>query len=181
MDQAIHLICREGKLEDLLAQLATHRLDVVLANEPPVGLLNTRTFTHRLGKSPITICGAPAIARRLRRRFPRSLHDAPALLPATNTSTRRSLEKWFQAAQVRPRVLAEFEDLAMMKAMAADGKGFIALPAAALAEAKVHYGFEAIGRAGKYQEQYYAITAERRIEHPAIAGITQRARNTLRV
>jgi LysR family transcriptional activator of nhaA len=180
MDQAVHVICREGKLEDLLAQLATHRLDVVLADEPAVGLLNARTFTHRLGNSPISICAAPTLARSLRRGFPKSLHDAPALLPATNTSARRSLEKWFQAMRLKPRVLAEFEDLALMKAMAADGKGFIALPAAALAEAKGHYGFEPVGRAGNCQEQYYAITAERRIEHPAVAEITQRARHAFR-
>jgi len=172
MKEPVHVLCREGKSEDLLAQLAAHRLDVLLTDEAPAGALKVRTYTHPLGSSSVTICAARPLARTLRRGFPKSLHAAPALLPAGDTPLRRSLEKWFQAIRIEPRALAEFEDLALMKALAADGKGFTALPTVALAEAGKHYGFEAIGVAGQCREQFFAITAERRITHPAIAAMT---------
>lgn len=173
--EPVHVLCREGKLEDLMAQLVTHRLDVVLADEPASGNLKIRTFDHRLGDSTITLCAAATLARELRRNFPRSLHEAPALLPSANTTLRRLLDKWFAANRIQPQVMAEFEDLALMKALAADGKGFIALPTAALAEAKGHYGFSPIGLADRVRCQFYAITAERRITHPIVALLTAQA------
>lgn len=175
MKSPVHVLCREGKLEDLLAQLEIHRLDVVLADEPASGRLKVRTFNHALGSSTVTICAAPALARRLRDGFPKSLHEAPALLPSAQTTLRELLEKWFASIRVQPLVLAEFEDLALMKALAADGKGFIALPTAALTEAKDHYGFAPIGLAGKAHQTFHAITAERRISHPAVVRLTESA------
>lgn len=180
MKENVHVICREGKLEDLLAQLVVHRLDVVLADEPASGNLKIRTFNHSLGDSTVTICAAERLARRLRRGFPKSLHNAPALLPSANTVLRGSLEKWFAATRIQPRVVAEFEDLALMKALAADGKGFIALPTISLTEARSHYGFAAIGPAGKSREEFFAITAERRITHPAVVELSRHAHTSLR-
>lgn len=180
MQDTVHVICREGKLEDLLAHLVVHRLDVVLADEPASSSLHVRTFNHHLGDSSITVCGAPSLARRLRPAFPRSLHEAPALLPAASTSLRSVLEKWFDSVKVRPRVMAEFEDLALMKALAADGKGFIALPTAALTEARDYYGFAPIGLAGRVRLRFHAITVERRVAHPAVVEITRTSSETLR-
>ena len=179
LKRPVHIICREGKLDDLLAQLLTHRLDVVLADEPASGNLKVRTFNHRLGQSSLAICAVGPLARRLRRGFPKSLNDAPALLPAANSSTGRNIVKWFEDVRVHPRVLAEFEDLALMKAVASDGKGFVALPAAELAEARQHYGFHEIGRTKSTVETFYAITAERRISHPAVVEITNPAKSAL--
>lgn len=175
MKQTIHMICREGKLDDLLAQLITHRLDVVLADEPASGNLKVQTFNHRLGNSSLAICAVGNLTRRLRRGFPKSLDRAPALLPAANSSAGRTIVKWFETIGVQPRVLAEFEDLALMKAVASDGKGFVALPTAELEEARRHYGFRQIGRTDTPGEIFYAITAERRITHPAVAEITRSA------
>lgn len=179
MPQATHVICREGKLEDLLANLVTHRLDVVLADEPATGTLKVRTFNHVLGDSTMSVCAVGKLARKLRKGFPRTLHDAPALIPTANSSSGRAIAKWFESIHIQPRVLAEFEDLALMKAVASDGKGFIALPTAELEEARRHYGFEEIGQAGKERNAFHAITAERRITHPAVVEITARAQETL--
>jgi len=176
LPQLVHVICREGKLEDLLAQLAAHRLDVVLADEPATSSANFKTFDHPLGESSTTFCAERRLATKLRRGFPNSLRDAPALLPAENTPFRRTLETWFRARRIQPRVVAEFEDLALMKVMAAEGRGFIAVPSLAAADAVEHYGFRIIAEAADCRVHFHAITAERRIHHPAATAITAPAR-----
>jgi LysR family transcriptional activator of nhaA len=176
LPQAVHVICREGKIEDLLGQLAAHRLDLVLADEPAPSTLKIRAFSHLLGESDVTFCAVPALAAKLRRGFPRSLHGAPALLPAETTGMRRSLEKWFFTTGIRPQVVGEFEDAALMKVMAADGKGFIPLPDVVAAEAAARFGLQKIATTTRCRDQFFAITAERRMHHPAVAMITSEAR-----
>jgi len=182
MTQEVHVICREGKMEDLLAQLAAHRLDIVLADEPASSSTNFKTFNHALGETGTTFCAEKKLAVRLKRNFPKSLDHAAALLPAENTVLRRALEVWFRDQRIQPRVVAECEDLALMKVMAAEGRGFIAVPTVALDEAVKRYGFQVIGHAKNCRMSLHAITSERRIHHPAalliIAGgkaLTERA------
>ena len=158
MPQAVHVICREGKLEDLLAQLAAHRLDIVLSDEPASSSTNFKTFSHLLGETGTTFCAEKRLAAKLRRGFPRSLHAAPALLPAENTTLRRALEIWFRAQHIQPRIVAEFEDLALMKVMAAEGRGFIAVPTVALKDAVAHYAFQPIGEAAQCRVHFHAMT-----------------------
>jgi len=179
LPQTVHVICREGKMEDLLAQLVAHRLDIVLADEPASSNANFKTFNHPLGETGTTFCAEEKLADRLKRGFPKSLHDAPALLPTQNTSLRRAVEKWLRDQEVRPRVVAEFEDLALMKVMAAEGRGFIALPSWAFNDALEHYRFRVIGHVPQCRIQFHAITAERRIVHPAVAHITSQTRRSL--
>lgn len=177
---AIQVTCHEGKLPDLLAQLATHRLDVVLADEPASPGLNFKTFNHPLGSSGITFCAAPTLARRLKGRFPRNLHQAPALLATHNTTLRRDLEKWFRRQGIAPRVVAEFEDGALANIVAGEGIGFLHVPSVAAAEAVGRYGFEVLGRTNQCEMQFFAITAERRVDHPAVRAITGRAESPIR-
>lgn len=176
MPRTVHVICREGKIEDLLAQLAAHRLDIVLADEPASSSHRIRVFDHKLGESGIAFFATAALATRLRKGFPKSLQDAPALLPAESTALRRSLEKWFLETGVRPRVVADFEDAALMKVIAAEGRGFIALPSVISDEAVARFGLRAIGETERCRVEFHAITAERRITHPAVNVITERAR-----
>jgi LysR family transcriptional activator of nhaA len=176
MPQAVHVVCREGKLEDLLPQLAAHRLDLVLADEPAPSSANFKVFSHALGESNVTLCAEAKLARKLKRGFPRSLNDAPALLPGQNTALRRSLETWFRSQEVKPDVVAEFDDLALMKVMAAEGRGFIAVPTVALREAVSRYHFRSLGQATGCRVPFHAITAERRINHPAVTAITSQSR-----
>src|SRR5512137_603891 len=175
MSQTVHIICREGKMEDLLEQLAAHRLDIVLADEPASSSLKFKAFTHLLGESGVCFCAAPKLAARLRRGFPASLHEAPALLPTENTALRRSLEKWFQQRQIRPRVVAEFDDAALMKVLAVDGRGFAPIPTVVADEAISRYKLQKVGSTQECKKQFYAITAERRIIHAAAVVITQNA------
>ncbi|MFT3830586.1 MAG: LysR family transcriptional regulator [Opitutaceae bacterium] len=172
----VHLVCREGKIEELLGQLGLHRLDIVLADEPASSSVKFRAFNHRLGESAVAFCAAPSLAGRLRRGFPKSLDDAPALLPVENTPLRRALETWFRARRVTPRVIGEFEDLALMKVLAAEEQGFVPVPSVVLRESIERYGLREIGAAENCREEFYAITAERKISHPAVTVLTDHAR-----
>lgn len=176
LPQQVHVICREGKMVDLLAQLAAHRLDIVLSDEPASSSVDFKTYDHALGGTGTTFCAGRRLAARLRPGFPQSLNDAPALLPDENSPFRRALESWFRALNIRPRVVAEFEDLALMKVMASEGQGFIAVPTLAAREGIARYGFQEIGEAEKCRINFHAITAERRITHPAVSLLTSRAR-----
>lgn len=170
----VQLTCHEGKLADLVSQLNTHRIDVVLSDEPASPGITGKVFNHLLGTSDITFCAMPAFVKKLKGRFPRSLDGAAALLPTQNCSLRRDLERWFGSTGVQPRVVAEFEDAALTKIVATGGNGFIAVPTVVAPEAVERYGFVPIGRTKEVQTHFYAITAERRFTHPAIVAITKK-------
>lgn len=176
----VRLTCHEGKLADLVSQLSTHRIDVVLSDEPVSPGSAGKVFNHLLGSSEITFCAMPGLARSLKGRFPKNLDDAPVLLPTQNCSLRRDLEKWFQSAGIQPRVVAEFEDAALMKIVATSGSGFIAVPSVVVSEAIERYGFVPIGRTKEVETRFYAITAERRFTHPAILAITKNLKSAKR-
>ena len=168
-------VCREGKIEDLLPQLAQHRLDLVIADEPASSSLKFKTFNHLLGGCGVSFCAVPDVAKRLRRRFPASLHAAPALLPTENTSLLRTIQGWFDSHGVHPRVLAEFEDSALMRTFALDVQGFFPVHSVAVAETVARYGSKQIGEADGCRNDFYAITAERQLKHPAILAVTENA------
>lgn len=170
----VQLTCHEGKLADLVAQLGTHRLDLVLSDEPASPGLAGKVFNHLLGTSGITFCAMPGLAKRLKGRFPVNLDGAPALLPTQNCSLRRDLEKWFGGVGVQPRLVAEFEDAALTKIVATGEVGFIVVPTVVAAEAIERYGFMPLGRTHDIEAQFFGITAERRFTHPAIQAITAR-------
>lgn len=176
----VRLTCHEGKLNDLVSQLSTHRLDVVLSDEPASPGISGKVFNHLLGSSSVTFCAMPGVSKQLKGRFPRNLDGAPALLPTQNCSLRRDLEKWFRAADIQPRVVAEFEDAALTKIVATSGLGFIAVPTVVASEVIERYGFVSIGRTKDIETQFYAITAERRFTHPAILAMTRSLRSARR-
>ena len=179
LEQPVQAVCREGKAADLLGQLTAYRLDIVLADEPAPSSLPIKVFNHLLGECGMTFCAEPKLAATLKRKFPKSLDDAPVLLPATNAALRQSLEKWFQAGEIRPRLVAEFDDAALMKVAAVDGLGFFAVPTLVAQEAIARYGFQVIGRTEDCRQQFYAISAERKLTHPAVQAITSQAKTML--
>ena len=171
----VQVTCHEGKLDDLLGQLAAHRLDALLADEPPPSSSKVKTFTHSLGVSGVTFCASPTLAKALSGRFPKNLQGAPMLLSTQNTALRRDLEKWFRATKIEPVVVGEFEDAALAKIVATEGIGITIVPTLVAAEAIERYGFVSVGKTDECQVQLYLITAERRIEHPAVALLAREA------
>ena len=181
LPQPVQISCWETRLSDMLVELAAYRMDVVLADEPASSGVTPNVFNHFLGESDVTFCAMPALAAKLRRGFPKSLNGAPALLPMSNSGLRRSLEKWFQARRVRPRLIGEFEDPAFVNILALQGLGFMSVPSIVAQEAVRSYGFRLIGRTQECQQQFYAITAERKLTHPAVLAITSGAPRRLDV
>jgi LysR family transcriptional regulator, transcriptional activator of nhaA len=175
-DPPVHITIQEGKLEELLRHLAAHRLDAVLADEPPPSGARIKTFTHPLGRSGITFCALPSVARQLTGRFPRNLDGAPLLLPTQNTMLRRELEKWFRRCRIEPVVIAEFEDVALAQIVASDGHGATVVSTSTLNDAVERFGFVALGSTDECEIWRYLITVERRVEHPGIALMAQARR-----
>jgi LysR family transcriptional regulator, transcriptional activator of nhaA len=175
----VQVVCHEGRVTDLLGELAAFRLDLVIADEHAPSSSPVKAHHHLLGDSAVTWCAAPRLAARLKGRFPRSLEGAPVLLPPTGSPLRRLLDPWFEIVGVQPQVVAEYDDRALMKMAAAEGLGALPLPAAATREATQRWGLRVLGRAGDCREQYYAITTERRVHHPAVLAITRAAHTVL--
>jgi LysR family transcriptional activator of nhaA len=179
LPERVRLVCREDKPERLLADLAVHALDLVLTDAPLNPSINVRAFSHLLGECGTTIFGARALVARHRRGFPRSLDGAPFLLPTENTVLRRSLDQWFAQQDLRPVVVSEFEDSALLKAFGERGVGLFAAPAAIEAEIRRQYGVQVIGRTEDVRERFYAISVERRLKHPAVLAISEAAKERL--
>jgi LysR family transcriptional regulator, transcriptional activator of nhaA len=174
-EAAVHMICREGEIGPLVNHLQSHRLDIVLADEPASSALKAKTFNHRLGRSGVTFCAVPSLAAKLRRNFPESLDGAPALLPTQNMGMRAALETWFDSKAIRPRLVGEFEDSALMEVCSTGGRGFTAVHTVVDRAALKHFGLRVIARVDECGTDFYAITAERRVKHPAAVAITEHA------
>ncbi len=179
MGESINLICHEAPIVDLLADLSVHKLDAVLTDSPINSSLNIRAYNHSLGESGITFFAVPGEAEALRNNFPQCLNGYPFLMPSKSSNLRRSLENWFDQHGIKPRITAEFEDRALMKAFGEAGTGVFTLPWPMEQDVLSKYGVEVIGRTDEVTESYYLISPERRIKNPAITEITRFARTNL--
>ncbi len=179
LEQRVQIVCYEGKLQELLSDLALHRLDIVLADTPLTPHLNVRAFNHLLGECQVSVLGCSELAHKYKKNFPASLHQAPMLLPTQNTSLRRALEQWFDQRNLRPDVRHEFEDSAILKVFGQAGHGLIISPSATEKEVAQQYGLKVVGRIPEISERYYAISIERRLKHPAVVAICDSARTKL--
>lgn len=179
MPQAVHLICHEGKFQDLLGQLAVHRLDLLIADEPIGRQVSVKAYSHLLGSTAMSFFAVPALASRLTGRFPRCLDGAPMLLQGAASAMRRRVDFWLAAQGVRPRAIGEFDDAALMKAFGAEGRGVFMAPTVLESETAAQYGVQVVGRTEDLVEEFYAVSVERRITHPCVAAITASARDQL--
>ncbi|MGD8673814.1 MAG: transcriptional activator NhaR [Thiogranum sp.] len=179
MQEPVRLVCQEAPLADLLADLSVHKLDLVLADSPMSPTMNIRAYNHLLGESGISFFAARSMARKYATRFPRCLEGAPMLMPTASSALRRMLAQWFEQKNIKPVVVAEFEDRALMKAFGEAGTGIFTSPTALENDVVSKYGVRVIGRTVDIKERFYAISAERRIKHPAVSAITETARSEL--
>ena len=178
-DRPVRIRCSEASLEQLLADLAVHRLDIVLSDQPMPTGLGLRAYNHRLGDSGLSFFGDETVARRLKGEFPKSLHETPMLMPSKHTALRRNIDAWMETHGIVPRIVAEFDDSALMKAFGEARAGVFAAPTVIEAEICRMYRMVVIGCADDVRESFYAISPERRLKHDAVIDITNTAREDL--
>lgn len=179
LEDPIRIVCWEGDLENLLGDLAVHRLDLVLSDRPiPTGL-SVKAYNHKLGESGIAFFAHKNAASKFIKRFPGSLDNAPMLLPVHTGALRRNLDDWFEQMDVNPRVVAEFDDSALMKVFGDAGIGVFPAPTSIENEVASMYHARPIGSAQGLTETYYAISPERKLKHPAVVRIIEAARMSL--
>ena len=179
LEDPVELVLHEGKTNDLLAALAVQEYDMVLTDAPLGPPVRVKAFNHSLGGCGVGFFGEPALARRHRKGFPNTLDGAPMLLPTSNTTLRHSLDRWFDAIGVRPTPIAEVEDTALLKVFGQHGTGIFAAPIVVAEEIRKTHGVHLVGQTEEVREEFFAITVERRITHPAVAAIASAARDGL--
>ena len=179
LPQEVQLVCMEGKVENLLQQLSSHELDIIIADGPAHSHAPVRSFNHLLGECGVTFFAAKSLAKKHAGPFPGCLREAPILLPTRGTALRRALDHWFTSVDVQPRIVGEFEDSALLKVFGQSGVGVFAGPSIIEDDIVQQYDLRVIGRTDEVRERFYALALERRLRHPAVLCVSDRARNSL--
>ena len=179
MKDQVRMICREASLDTLLAELSVHRLDLVLADRPIPPTISTRGYSHKLGECGLSFFVSNKLKKKLARNFPACLDDAPLLLPNSGTQLRSGIDRWLDKNRLHPRIIAEFDDSALMKAFGQEGAGIFIAPAAIGKEVERQYHASKIGQVDEVKEKFYAISVERRVTHPVVSVVVEAARKSL--
>jgi LysR family transcriptional regulator, transcriptional activator of nhaA len=177
--QPVYMVCRDGAADRLLTELATHSLDLVIADTPISPAVKVKAFTHPLGETPVTVFGTAKLAGARRKQFPQSLDGAPFLLPTIGKTLRRMLDQFFDQQGIRPRIVAELDDSALLTTFGQAGAGLFVAPTVLEKEVTRQFGVVAVGRLDTVRERYFAISVERRLKHPAVVAISEAANEML--
>lgn len=177
LPEPVRLVCYEDAYEKLLGDLALHKLHIVISDAPVPAGSTVKAFNHLLGETGVSFFGTKSLASSYRSDFPASLNGAPLLLPLEHLPLRRALNSWFDRRGIKPRVVAEFADSALLKVFGADGAGIFPAPSVIEAEVNHQYGVEVVGRAPDVRERFYAISVERKLKNPAVVAISEAARH----
>ena len=173
------IVCREGKVAGLMAELAIHQLDIVIADSPMPPRIDVKAFNHLLGECGLTFFATPALAGQYAGTFPQRLDGAPLLLPGDDVAVRPKLIRWFDQNRIHPRIAGEFDDSALMAAFGQAGAGIFSAPSAIAEQIREQYGVVEVGATDEITEGFYAISVERRLSHPAVIAISEAARQEL--
>jgi LysR family transcriptional activator of nhaA len=176
LPQPVRVVCREASPALLIAALARQEVDMLITDTPVGPEVEVRAYNHLLGESGVSFVATPALAVACRRGFPRCLDGRPMLLPTQNMAIRRSLDQWLEEHQVRPRVVGEFEDGALLREFGTAGHGVFVTPTMVEKPLLRAHRLRTVGRTEAVRARVYAVSAERRIKHPAVAAICDTAR-----
>jgi LysR family transcriptional activator of nhaA len=169
----LRLLCHEGELDDLLGDLALHRLDVVLSDRPAPLNPNIKLYSHALGSSTMAWYGTSGLVNAAQALFPQSLGDVPVLLPTAHTAVRGRLDHWFEQHAIRPRIVGEFEDSALLKTFGASGMGLFPAAEWVHDDLLAHYAVKRLGPCEGVTEHFFAIGTERKVKHPLVQRLLQ--------
>jgi LysR family transcriptional regulator, transcriptional activator of nhaA len=179
LPEGIRILCREASLERLVTELALHELDIVLSDAPVTPTLNVRAFNHPLGSCGVVWMGTPALVKKYRRGFPHALQGAPILLPTDDTAIRRQLDRWIEGQSIRPVIVGEFEDFALLRAFGQQGAGIFPVPSILEKRFRKLYDVLRLGVAEGVTANFYAVSIERKLKHPAVIAICDTAKRTI--
>jgi len=179
LSEPVRLVCEEDRLDRLLAELALHRLDMVLADRPMPPGTDIKGYSHPLGETGVAFMAAPLLAARMTGSFPDCLNRAPLLLPGRDSALHSTLPRWLERQGKRAHIVGEFDDSALMKAFGEAGAGVFPAPAASVADVTAHYQVVSLGETDEIRERFFLISAERRLAHPAARAVSENARSGL--
>ena len=179
LDQEVSITCLQGPVDTILADLAVHKVDLVLSDTPVTGAFSVKAYNHLLGESGITFFASPMIAKRYKKNFPWSLNNAPLLVPTKQNEIRKEIDYWLNEQNIHPVIVGQFDDSALLKSFGQSGLGIFFMSSAIEDEICETFNVRSIGSLHHIQQKYYAISAERRVRHPAVAAICHTARASL--
>lgn len=179
LSEPIRLVCREDKLTKLLAELAIHQLDLIIADAPQPYGMDVKAYSHKLGECGITFLAGKSLAQKLGNTFPDNLKKMPLLLPGQDSALRNALMRWLSTQDVRPNIVGEFDDSALMKSFGQAGAGVFPVPSVVADEVCEQYQVKKVGSTEDIKEQFYIISAERRLTHPAVKVVSENARKEI--
>lgn len=179
LSQEVSLMCREGPVETILGELAVHEVDMVLTDTPLSSAFSIKAYNHYLGQSDLSFFAAPTLANSLKGAFPECLNDAPVLLPTKQNAIRQLFDKWCHDANIYPIIRGQYDDSALMKSFGKAGFGVFFMPSIIEEEVKETFGLEVIGRLSDIKQKFYAISAERKVTHPAVSAVCSTARDII--
>ncbi len=175
----ISLTSREGAVDTMLADLAIHKVDMVLSDTPVTNAISVKAYNHLLGESGLSCFAAARLAKTCRNNFPQSLHNTPVLLPTPQYAIRQLIDGWLHENDIHPVVFGQFDDSALMKSFGQAGTGIFFMSSTIEEEICSNFNVRVIGRIDEIKQKYYAISAERKVKHPAVAAICDSARSAL--
>jgi LysR family transcriptional activator of nhaA len=179
LSQDVSLLCKEGPVETILGELAVHEVDMVLTDTPLSSAFSVKAYNHYLGQSDLSFFAAPSLAARLSGPFPTCLNEAPILLPTKQYAIRQLFDKWCHDSHIYPIIKGQYDDSALMKSFGSAGFGIFFMPSIIEQEVAETFGLQVIGRLSDIKQKFYAISAERKVTHPAVAAICSTARDII--
>jgi LysR family transcriptional regulator, transcriptional activator of nhaA len=179
MREPVKVICREGRPDKLMADLALHQLDIILSDSPMSGAVKVKAYSHLLGECGVSFLGTPQLALKYRKGFPKSLDGAPVLLPSDDSVIRGALELWFEDNKIKPQIIGEFADTALLNIFGEAGDGIFPVPDLLESQLRKQLNVQLIGRAEDVSQRFYIVSVERKLKHPAVVAISEGARTRL--
>lgn len=180
LNKQMRIVCTEGKLPDLLGELAVHRMELVIADSPIPPNMNIKGFSHELGFSTLSFFATEELQATLKGEFPANMENAPMLIPSEGAAIRSNLIRWFHEQQIHPQIVGEFDDSALMKAFGFAGTGILVAPTVLEPILKKEGNLQVIGHVAELTDRFYAISIERKIKNQAIKAITENAQAWLK-
>ncbi|MFZ9683301.1 MAG: LysR family transcriptional regulator [Cephaloticoccus sp.] len=168
----VEVVIRSGPLRELLQGLQMHTIDVVLANHPARRDAGTSWHSHLLAELAVGLVGAP-VWRRKRLRFPEDFADVPVILPSLESSLREGFDRLMAAAGIQPRVLAEVDDMAMMRLLAREGEGLALVPPVVVRDEITRRELVQTHAIPQIHETFYAITPSRKFPNAVVGDLVR--------